>query len=220
MSTMSTVGYTNYFPRTHYGRVVIVSACFFGIFIVSIIMVTFNNKKKLDPAQERAYRILFRMQFRKHINSLAGLSILSFFKYASAKSKLERDRFSKRLERDLMVYEESLDRTVEHFKNSRFMLAPLEVPHEERIRVLSEKIDTQIKEVREKLCRTHKSQQTVDDIIENQKQTLSTLKQTSDKFLAIERRVADLSKSLLRGPLNVLTKTKYILDQKQLLYEE
>jgi len=45
---MTTVGFGDYYPRTYIGRFVIVLACFIGIFIVSLTMVTLNASKDFN----------------------------------------------------------------------------------------------------------------------------------------------------------------------------
>ena len=41
--TMTTVGFGDYFPKTHLGRFVIVIACFIGVFIVSLTISTLTS---------------------------------------------------------------------------------------------------------------------------------------------------------------------------------
>eukprot|EP00347_Sterkiella_histriomuscorum_P001482 403371868 len=161
MTTMSTVGFRDYFPRTHYGRFVIVIASFSGIFLVSLMMVTLNNLKKFSPPQEKSFKILVRIQLRKIVNKLAGLSILAFFRYANAKSKSERDQFNRKYERDLLVFEEALDRHIEQFKHNRFEIGPEKIPQEEYLRVLTEKIEGDIKRINENQVSRRKNERKI-----------------------------------------------------------
>lgn len=41
--TMATVGYGDYFPISNFGRIIGILACLWGVFIVSIMVVTLNN---------------------------------------------------------------------------------------------------------------------------------------------------------------------------------
>jgi len=40
---MATVGYGDYFPISNFGRIIGILACLWGVFIVSIFVVTLNN---------------------------------------------------------------------------------------------------------------------------------------------------------------------------------
>jgi hypothetical protein len=58
--TMSTVGYGDYFPRTHLGRFISVLACFFGVFLVSSTVYTLTKSSEIYKGTNRClkYRIL------------------------------------------------------------------------------------------------------------------------------------------------------------------
>ena len=43
---MTTVGFGDYYPRTYFGKLSIVIACFVGIFLVSMTMVSLGNSKE------------------------------------------------------------------------------------------------------------------------------------------------------------------------------
>lgn len=46
--TMTTVGFGDFFPRTYCGRITIIFACFTGIFLVSMMMVTLTKTKDFN----------------------------------------------------------------------------------------------------------------------------------------------------------------------------
>ena len=43
---MTTVGFGDFYPRTHMGRFIMIIACFWGVFLVSMSIVSLNNVKK------------------------------------------------------------------------------------------------------------------------------------------------------------------------------
>jgi len=63
--TMTTVGYGDFFPRTHMGRFVVVLACFWGIFLVSMMVVTLTISSEFTKGEARAYDILFRLNAKE-----------------------------------------------------------------------------------------------------------------------------------------------------------
>lgn len=48
MITMMTVGFGDYYPKTHIGRGISIVACFWGVFIVSMMVVTLTNATTLS----------------------------------------------------------------------------------------------------------------------------------------------------------------------------
>ena len=56
--TMTTVGYGDYYPKTNLGRLVGISCCIWGLFIISLFTVSFINKMKFKPSQKKAYKLL------------------------------------------------------------------------------------------------------------------------------------------------------------------
>ena len=56
--TMATVGYGDYFPISNLGRTIGILACLWGVFIVSIFVVTLNNLLEFSKSEEKSYGIL------------------------------------------------------------------------------------------------------------------------------------------------------------------
>ena len=57
IAIMTTVGYGDYYPRTHLGRFVAVLAAIFGAFFVSLMVVAMSNSAQFSPAQQRVLLI-------------------------------------------------------------------------------------------------------------------------------------------------------------------
>ena len=75
--TMTTVGYGDFFPRTHMGRFVIILACFWGIFLVSMMVVTLTISSEFTKGEARAYDILFRLNAKESAKNSAKYVIKS-----------------------------------------------------------------------------------------------------------------------------------------------
>ena len=56
--TMTTVGFGDYFPKTHLGRFVIIIASFWGVFLVSLMVVTLTNSSEFSIAEQNSFDIL------------------------------------------------------------------------------------------------------------------------------------------------------------------
>lgn len=63
--TMTTVGYGDFFPATHMGRFVVVIACFWGVFLVSMMVVTLTDSSEFTKGERRAYEILSRLKAKQ-----------------------------------------------------------------------------------------------------------------------------------------------------------
>lgn len=75
----------------------------------------------------------------------------------------------------MLFHEEVLDRFVNHFRNKRKELQPEEVPQEELIKTMTEKIELNLKEFKEDLTRNRQFSKRVNDILERQEESFSYL---------------------------------------------
>jgi voltage-gated potassium channel Kch len=56
--TMTTVGYGDIFPVTTAGRITTIIACIWGMFVVSMIIVTLTNIIMLTKEEDAAYKLI------------------------------------------------------------------------------------------------------------------------------------------------------------------
>lgn len=54
--TMSTVGYGDFFPRTHLGRLVGVVVCLFGMIVVSLLVIFLQQLIEFNPKEQKYYQ--------------------------------------------------------------------------------------------------------------------------------------------------------------------
>jgi hypothetical protein len=53
--TVLTVGYGDYYPQTHVGRLIAVVACLWGTFLISLMVVSLTNSVDFTPQEQKAY---------------------------------------------------------------------------------------------------------------------------------------------------------------------
>lgn len=53
--TMTTVGFGDFFARTYIGRIVSVVACFYGVFLVSLMVVALTRITKFKNHQKKSF---------------------------------------------------------------------------------------------------------------------------------------------------------------------
>ena len=74
---MATVGYGDYFPISNLGRTIGILACLWGVFIVSIFVVTLNNLLEFSKSEEKSYGILQKLNAKEELKMKAVNVILS-----------------------------------------------------------------------------------------------------------------------------------------------
>ena len=75
--TMATVGYGDFYPTTHLGRVVDVIACFWGTFLVSLMVLSLTISSELTPQERKAYDIIKKKEAKLHLEVSAANTIKS-----------------------------------------------------------------------------------------------------------------------------------------------
>ena len=61
--TMTTVGYGDLFPSTHFGRICAVLASFLGMVFVSVLVASLNHLIDFTPQEEKVHKILKKEAF-------------------------------------------------------------------------------------------------------------------------------------------------------------
>lgn len=89
--TMSTVGYGDYFPKTHFGRFVGVMICLWGVVVVSIFVVTVTNMLAFDPTEEKTYSLLQRLAYKEELKRQATYVLAAAYKGRSILKKNSKD---------------------------------------------------------------------------------------------------------------------------------
>lgn len=62
--TITFVGYGDYYPRTDLGRFVVIIVCVVGIFLLSVMIVTFIESLKATPIESQTMSLLERIRLR------------------------------------------------------------------------------------------------------------------------------------------------------------
>lgn len=102
--TMTTVGFGDYYPKTHLGRLIVVIACFWGTFLVSLMVVSLTISSEFSPQERKAYENFRRDEAEEEIKVLAANTIKFAMKtrkflkdnpYASEKQKAKHTNLFK-----------------------------------------------------------------------------------------------------------------------------
>lgn len=78
--TMATVGYGDFYPTTHLGRLIDVIACFWGTFLVSLMVLSLTISSELTPQERKAYDIIKKNEAKHQLEISAANTIKSALK--------------------------------------------------------------------------------------------------------------------------------------------
>lgn len=79
--TMTTIGYGDIYPSTHLGRLVTIIAGIWGVFVLSLFVVTLNNITQLTKKEHNSYEEIIRKDnIRKYLYEDAGKIIQTFYR--------------------------------------------------------------------------------------------------------------------------------------------
>jgi hypothetical protein len=81
ITTMTTVGYGDYYPVTMPGRVCGCIACIWGVLVVSVMCCSLYNLLMLDTGQQKSLLTLHRLWYKDEIKEVAALVLTSACKY-------------------------------------------------------------------------------------------------------------------------------------------
>lgn len=70
--TMTTVGYGDYYPRTAIGKFICLICSFWGVFIVSLYVVSLTNMLHFNSTQKKSYLLLLRLKEKEKVMTHAA----------------------------------------------------------------------------------------------------------------------------------------------------
>lgn len=110
--TIITVGYGDYYPRTHLGRIITLIACLWGTFLESLIIVAITNTMDLDSNELAAFNEIKKLILEKKHKKNA----LNLIKNLNEVKKLELDQSYSESDKDIkhkqeIAYNKALKKT-------------------------------------------------------------------------------------------------------------
>ena len=186
MLTMTTVGYGDFFPRTHYGRFIAVLACIWGIFLISMMVVTLTNFLLFSNEESRSFHYINRVKALEDSKKYAKLYI---------KAQLERYLYYRRMKKgqDFQSYIDNLNLVVKyHFKKfkeaqNRAKFADIEAA--EMLTVLNERISVQVSVIRRNLNYALKVHENMTMALASQNKTKALLEYSISQLQELKKLV-------------------------------
>jgi len=151
--SMTTVGYGDFYPKTHIGRFISIFACLVGVYFVSMMMVFMTQKSILNEAENKAYKLITRLKLRNEIKDLKADIVYRILIMALDKKKLKENSIR---ERDFYInysfQKRKIANAIESSSEKLRLIKTFEfVPIKEHLFDISERIDNDIKEIKQEL---------------------------------------------------------------------
>lgn len=146
------VGYGDFFPKTHMGRAVCILACFWGIFIVSMMVITLTVVSSFDDKEKKAYDILYRLSMKEALKKKGAFVLTQSIRITSLQKKFQKGKVNKNeYQKERIKLFSKLEMRLQYFRDVRNSISEYEITSEESLKQLTEKIDRDLDEVKEML---------------------------------------------------------------------
>ena len=84
---MTTVGFGDYFCKSHLGRLMTILVAFFGILLVSLMLVSLDRTSKLNQFQALSYEFVNKMQARELIRHHSAIVVADVLRVCAYKKR-------------------------------------------------------------------------------------------------------------------------------------
>ncbi len=148
--TMTTVGYGDMFPKTHYGRFIAVIACIIGMLLVSLIVVSLTIISQFSPEEKKAYSFIKKLHASDNAQCKAANVILKLLyvrrSFLSKTGKIqnslaERFIFVLQLKKDVAVFKNDFRLANNYALPIDVMLKNLEIKLKEDMDFLNKNVN-------------------------------------------------------------------------------
>lgn len=199
--TMTTVGFGDFFAQSHFGRIITVLVIFWGIFLVSMMVVTLTNSMTLDAKETRAFNILYRLKSRRELKNKAAYIITTLvrirgldldFDRRNTNPKIDdkiKAEFKKEYEELRTEYLSKIDIYKGLFIEEKKNLKSADTDPVEEIRKLSLAIDQDFDELRQFLVTIKEIEANLESVMNSHRVVLEILNECKKFSVLFEKEI-------------------------------
>ena len=89
------MGFGDFYPVTHFGRFIVMLACFWGMFLISQFVYTMETSSAFTFAEQKAFDLLHRLQKKNSLKREAGLLIKAWWRLKLGYSQERKEEYQK-----------------------------------------------------------------------------------------------------------------------------
>jgi hypothetical protein len=154
--SMTTVGYGDFYPKTHFGRSIIVLSCLIGVYFFSMMMSTLSQKSLLSESEIKAYKLITRLKLRNELKDIESNivyhSLKMFILIKRKNVKNNRKIHRKEFEIKYNYERRCIMSLIEHKKIKDLNIKLFEfIPTKEQLFDIYTRMDEDIKEIRNEI---------------------------------------------------------------------
>lgn len=184
------VGYGDFFPKTHMGRVVCILACFWGIFIVSMMVVTLTVVSSFDEKEKKAYDILYRLSIKETLKKKGAFVLTQSIRITTLQKKFLKGKVNKNeYQKERIKLFSKLEMRLQYFRDVRNSISEYEITSEESLKQLTEKIDRDLDEVKEMLLSMIEIEKQLTELEHSHNMVIKALNECSNFTNQLEQQI-------------------------------
>lgn len=150
--SMTTVGYGDFYPRTHYGRIITLIACVIGIYFISMMTLFMTKQSILNESEYKAYKLITRLKLRKEIKQMQSKMVFHCLGMSKYKIKIAEGADNNKFEVKYSYERRCVISLIEKIKNKQRAIKTFEfMPTKEQLYDVCERVDNDIREIKNEI---------------------------------------------------------------------
>ena len=147
--SMTTVGYGDFFPKTHFGRIIVIFSCIIGIYFTSMMMIFLTKKSILTENELKSYKLITRLKIRYQIKDIHSYMIYHGFKMVIIKKNYQSEQMNQKHFEIKFNYEKrNIMNMIEKNKILSERIKSFDIiPTKDQLNAIVERIIIEIKEI-------------------------------------------------------------------------
>lgn len=148
--SITTVGYGDFYPKTHFGRAVLVLSNLVGVYFISMTMYFMTRESILNENEYKAYKLITRLKLREEIKELQANIVYHFLKMSILNKNLKKNELKTKdaENKEYNYHKRCVIILIDKVKIKLKLIKSFEfIPIKEQLFDVCERIDSDIKEL-------------------------------------------------------------------------